>query len=98
MPVEALLLDFDGTIVDSESVLYESWRRVYEMYGIALDCACWAAEVRPVNPHAAAARRLSERLKKPPAAEIAQRMQRRIEGDLMRDVSIRAAVAELIAS
>ena len=34
--IRALLFDFDGTLVDTESVDLRSWREVFEEHGVAL--------------------------------------------------------------
>lgn len=35
-PVKALLFDFDGLIVDTETPLYEAWRELYQMHALEL--------------------------------------------------------------
>jgi beta-phosphoglucomutase-like phosphatase (HAD superfamily) len=39
MPVRALLFDFDGTLVDTETPVFEAWQEVYRRHGhvLALD-------------------------------------------------------------
>ena len=34
--MEALLFDFDGTLWDSETVLFEAYRRLYDEHGHSL--------------------------------------------------------------
>jgi HAD superfamily hydrolase (TIGR01509 family) len=41
-PVRALLFDFDGLILDTETAAYESWREVYEAHGCALSLDIWS--------------------------------------------------------
>jgi HAD superfamily hydrolase (TIGR01509 family) len=40
--VRALLLDFDGLIVDTESPAYDSWNEVYAEHGREMDLLAWA--------------------------------------------------------
>lgn len=42
MIVRALLFDFDGLIVDTESPAYDSWNEVYAEHGQELDLLAWA--------------------------------------------------------
>ena len=42
MPIEAIVFDFDGVILDTETPLYESWQAMYRRYGADLDKARFA--------------------------------------------------------
>lgn len=43
--MRALLFDFDGTILDTESACYRAWAEVYSEYGAELPLSRWAAAV-----------------------------------------------------
>ena len=43
--IEGLLFDFDGTLWDSETVVFEAYRRMYDDHGHSLDLGEWAAAV-----------------------------------------------------
>jgi beta-phosphoglucomutase-like phosphatase (HAD superfamily) len=43
--IEALLFDFDGTLWDSETVVFEAYRRMYDDHGHSLSLDDWAAAV-----------------------------------------------------
>lgn len=43
--IEALLFDFDGTLWDSETVIFEAYRRLYDDHGHALSIEAWSAAV-----------------------------------------------------
>ena len=45
MAVRALILDFDGTIVDTETPWYRAWQEVYAGFGEDLPVAEWARTV-----------------------------------------------------
>jgi HAD superfamily hydrolase (TIGR01509 family) len=47
--LEAVIFDFDGTIVDTETPEFESWREVFELHGFALDIDLWARAVGTIN-------------------------------------------------
>src|SRR5689334_2930504 len=41
MNVAAVLLDFDGIIIDTETPIYEEWRDVYRSHGAELGLDVW---------------------------------------------------------
>ena len=43
--IEALVLDFDGTILDTETPDYRSWQETFESFGVSLDRSMWASYV-----------------------------------------------------
>src|SRR5215210_1481275 len=43
--IEAILFDFDGTLWDSETVIYEAYRRLYDDHGHSLSTDLWSAAV-----------------------------------------------------
>jgi beta-phosphoglucomutase-like phosphatase (HAD superfamily) len=49
MTVRALLFDFDGLIVDTESPALAAWRRVYEQHGQELTLERWSAAVGTIG-------------------------------------------------
>lgn len=44
-PLRALLFDFDGLILDTESTYYDSWQETYAHYGLTLDVVDWAGMI-----------------------------------------------------
>ena len=48
-PPRALILDFDGLVLDTETAVYESWREFYEREGQHLTVDDWLAAVGYVN-------------------------------------------------
>ena len=49
MAVRALLFDFDGLIVDTESPSLAAWRHVYEQHGQELTLDRWSAAIGTVG-------------------------------------------------
>jgi beta-phosphoglucomutase-like phosphatase (HAD superfamily) len=45
-PIAALVFDFDGTIIDTETPVYESWRDTFVHAGVEpIDFDVWAAQI-----------------------------------------------------
>ena len=44
-PIRALIFDFDGLIVDTESVGYQTWKELYEQHGHALAVETYAQAI-----------------------------------------------------
>lgn len=40
--IRAIVFDFDGTILDTESVAYDAFRGIFQQYGLELSLARWA--------------------------------------------------------
>ena len=49
MPIRALLFDFDGLIVDTETPSYASWQEVYREHGQELPLERWAAIIGTIG-------------------------------------------------
>ena len=43
--IEAIVFDFDGLILDTETPDYESWRQTYADYGVELPLAAWRRNI-----------------------------------------------------
>lgn len=54
--MKAVILDFDGLILDTETPLFTSWKEVCEGYGVSMDPAWWAnlltAQAEPPEAYA----------------------------------------------
>lgn len=66
MRIEALLFDFDGLVVDTETADFESWRQVYELHGVELPREEWVASIgtdgSAFDPHAVLERMAGRKL------------------------------------
>ena len=47
--IRALIFDFDGTIVDTETPDYEAWRSIYLDHGCDLNLAAWVSRIGTVS-------------------------------------------------
>lgn len=50
--IRALIFDFDGTIVDTETPEFESWRLEYAVFGVELPLDLWAQLIGTTTPGA----------------------------------------------
>jgi HAD superfamily hydrolase (TIGR01509 family) len=48
-PIRALVFDFDGLVVDTESPAYVSWQEIYSEHGQELEIASWADAIGTVE-------------------------------------------------
>jgi mannitol-1-/sugar-/sorbitol-6-/2-deoxyglucose-6-phosphatase len=97
MKTKTITIDFEGSLFDTETVLFESWKRVYDIFGITLNLDYWITSIRPDRPHAAAYYALRYYVNDPPSAEVAQSLQKRFENELMLDISLRSGIKELLS-
>jgi putative hydrolase of the HAD superfamily len=93
---KALLIDFDGTLIDSEIILFESWSKVYASFGVQLELEFWVMNLRACKPHYSAYSFLCQCLDEPPPLDIAQSLQRRFETELMQKSHLRPGMRELL--
>lgn len=45
MPISSIILDFDGTIVDTETPTFQVWRSIYWRYGLELKLDLWQSAI-----------------------------------------------------
>ena len=43
--IRAIVLDFDGLVLDTETCVYEAWRSVYASHGVDLHLDRWCAAI-----------------------------------------------------
>ena len=78
MPFSAIILDFDGTLLDTETPIFETWRDLYERHGQTLEAELWATTLGThgtFDPIAELAERTARPLDRD---EIRRRVSRRI--------------------
>ena len=47
--LRALLFDFDGLILDTETPVYRSWQELYESFGVRLELSTWGRTVGTIS-------------------------------------------------
>jgi HAD superfamily hydrolase (TIGR01509 family) len=64
--VEALIFDFDGVILDTETPLFEAWQEIYQEFGLTLSVQAWAGMIGhspdPDEPYAMLEEQLNTRI------------------------------------
>jgi beta-phosphoglucomutase-like phosphatase (HAD superfamily) len=96
-PVDALLLDFDGLICDTERAAHRSWESFYERHGLAFPDEVWAAIAGRVTGESYAAGDLGGRIGRELSdAELAER--RREKSRLADAEPLRPGVARLLGA
>jgi HAD superfamily hydrolase (TIGR01509 family) len=95
MAVTALLFDFDGLIVDTESPSLAAWRWVYEEHGQELTLDRWSAAVGTIDGFDPVAH-LHELTGEPPRHDV---LDRRLDHELMlgEAETLRPGIAEYLA-
>ncbi len=96
MPLRALIFDFDGLIVDTESADYQAWLPIYEKHGAHLNLACWNEGIGSYDtfdPYA----HLAEQLGRPIDREAIRAEHRARLDDLLADAAPLPGVREWIA-
>jgi len=78
--IRALVFDFDGLILDTETPIYLSWKEVYDAYGVPLPFELWVKTVGSSNQAFDPRHHLEERLGRPlPQDVVDRRVARRVE-------------------
>lgn len=70
--IRALAFDFDGIILDSETLDYEAWQEVFQRHGCSLDEERWRENVGVVAPVFDVGAHLAELTQRPELAQSAQ--------------------------
>jgi HAD superfamily hydrolase (TIGR01509 family) len=94
--IEAVILDFDGLILDTETPFRRSWEEIYEEYGLSVSPAVWAgligSSADPAEAYALLERHLDRAIDR--AAIRDRRMARELE--LLKHEQVMPGVRELI--
>jgi len=94
--IEAVVLDFDGLILDTETPLRRSWNEIYEQQGFSVSPTAWA-EIVGSSADPEEAYELFERHLGHPVDRMALRTRRRRrEGELLKREHIMPGVRQLV--
>jgi len=94
--IEAVILDFDGLVLDTETPFRRSWDEIYEKYGLSVSPAAWAgligSSADPVEAYALLERHLDRPVDRASIRD--RRMARELE--LLKHEQVMPGVRELI--
>jgi HAD superfamily hydrolase (TIGR01509 family) len=89
----ALLFDFDGTILDTESTVLRAWREEYEHHGLELDEQAWLGALGgDQDRYAALARQVGDSYDR----VASQTRKRRREAELVASLALRDGIDECL--
>jgi beta-phosphoglucomutase-like phosphatase (HAD superfamily) len=97
MTIKALIFDFDGLILDTETTLLHSWEEIYAEYGISVSLPEWASLLGSSTDPAEAYEIIEKHIGEPVDRESirARRTQRELE--LLKSEEVMPGVLDLIA-
>lgn len=95
--LKAVILDFDGLILDTETPLYLSWQEVCAAHGVPMDHAWWAVRLTAHSDPPEAYVLLEERSSRPIDREQLHRARAARELSLIEDQALLPGVLEVIS-
>ena len=97
MTIKALIFDFDGLILDTETALLRSWEEIYAKYGITISRVDWASLLGTSRDLSAAYEMIEKHIGEPIDRESlrTRRMQRELE--LIKSEEVMPGVVDMIA-
>ncbi len=94
--MKALIFDFDGLILDTETVIFQAWEEIYDSYGGKLFLSDWASCIGTSHHAFDVYTDLEKKAGKPlPREEIKQRHQTRYQ-ELLKDMKPRPGVLDYL--
>jgi putative hydrolase of the HAD superfamily len=93
--VKALIFDFDGTLLDTETPEYHAWQQIYREHGVSLTLAEWLEGVGTwyaFDPYVDLARKLG----RPPDRAAIQARLKALHHDVLLEMDLRDGVAHLL--
>lgn len=100
MTVEAIIFDFDGTIIDTESADFQAWKAVFDRHGVPLSLELWRQRVGKVvyngAPNVFMPDQYFAQVKGYPLSAEELRAQEEHYLQLCRDLNLLAGVRELL--
>lgn len=92
---KAVVFDFDGTILDTETPVYESWRQLHMLHGIEpLSLDLWVANIGKSTDQLDPVEWLTSRVGEPVDIEQVQTDRRRLRDEMVTALDLRAGVLE----
>lgn len=96
--IKALIFDFDGLILETETPIYRSWQEIYRAYGFELPLREWLANIGTAEEQFDPFASLEQRLGQPIDRRQTSLMRQRRELDLIEQQSVMPGVREYLES
>lgn len=96
MPYRAIIFDYDGTITDTERVVYHCWREVFREHGQDLPLSEWAEVIGAATDAVDPYQMLEKRLGKPVDREAIAAFRRPLEKAMLAAEPLRPGVYDLM--
>ena len=94
--IKAIIFDFDGLIIDTETAMYNSWNDTYKRYGCSLPLSKWEKSVGSFNPLFNPYEYLSELLEKKIDKETVRCERRSRFAELLKNIDLLPGVKDYI--
>lgn len=93
---QAIIFDFDGTILDTERPEYQSWLEVFQAHATDLPFALWQRQIGTVSPDFNPCQYLEEQIGRPVARETIRQQRRQRFLALVAQEQIKPGVVSVI--
>ncbi|NOR90593.1 MAG: HAD-IA family hydrolase, partial [Anaerolineales bacterium] len=97
MAIKALIFDFDGLILDTETTLLHSWEEIYNEYGISVSLPEWASLLGSSTDPAEAYEIIEKHIGEPVDRESIRARRTKRELELLKSEEVMPGVLDLIA-
>ncbi|MFN8440470.1 MAG: HAD family hydrolase [Caldilineaceae bacterium] len=94
--IEAIIFDFDGTILESERPDYQAWHEIFQMHNTSLPLALWQQQIGTVSHEFNPYQILEEQLGRTVDRQVLQQERRQRFLALMAQETIKPGVIEVI--
>lgn len=97
MTIKALIFDFDGLILDTETAMFRSWEEIFAEYGITVSPVEWASLLGISSDLQAAYEMIEKHIGGPIDRESIRARRTQLELELLKSEDVMPGVVDLIA-
>ena len=96
--IKAMVFDFDGVILDTETTDFEAWQAIYRDHGIELPLSSWLPIIGDVSQYFNIDQKIAELTGKPVDGVELRERQKALHLELLEDAAAMAGVEEYLRS